>query len=201
MKPERIALTAFIAVLMICGVRLCGAQNYSGIDLYALESLPNFPQGSGGGTYSYLTGSARAGQVAGSISFSINFVSGDVLLWNAPHGAVTDLTPASPSEFVATGASATNGLNQVGFGNLDNLGLNGHALLWTGADASFVDLHPTNLAGYTSSFAYGISPSGSQQVGEAKNSAFYLRHALELRGELRDRSQSDVAEWNCSVPS
>jgi hypothetical protein len=80
--------------------------------------------------------------------------------------------------FVRSFALSTDGQHQVGDGTLPGAQ---HALLWSGTAASAVDLHPTNLAGFDSSTADGVS--GSQQVGYASGSGTSGKnHALLWTG-------------------
>lgn len=103
--------------------------------------------------------------VAALIVFSIRSAQGTT------YGFV-DLTP---SGFTATAEGVSNG-QQAGYGNV--LNSYAHALLWSGSAASAVDLNP---AGFTQSFAYGVS--GGQQIGWGSGAATGdVAHALLWSG-------------------
>ena len=98
------------------------------------------------------------------------------ILWAGPSGAGTDLTPAS---FVGAQASATSGVQQVGFGEV-SAGL-AHALLWSGTAASAVDLTPAGLSGQTQSEAFGFG--GGQIVGFLNGNSTGTAHAFIWDGK------------------
>jgi len=58
-------------------------------------------------------------------------------------------------------------VQQVGYGGVNQTN---HALLWTGTAGSAVDLHPTKLADFHDSFAFGVG--GGEQVGYGERSPF-----------------------------
>ena len=66
----------------------------------------------------------------------------------------------------------------VGYEWVQGGGANPHALVWTPNGA--VDLHPTRLARFVASTAYGTN--GVQQVGEASTSPTYGYHAMLWSG-------------------
>jgi hypothetical protein len=84
------------------------------------------------------------------------------VVWTST-GAAVDLTPTKLSGFTSSEGYATNGTQQVGYG--DGSGDIDQALLWNGTGASAVNLNPTDYTGYTSSEAFGTN--GTQQVGYA----------------------------------
>jgi len=77
------------------------------------------------------------------------------LLWTSSAASPTDLHPAG---FVVSEARGTDGIQQVGYGEL--AGQVANALLWSGTAASVVNLHP---AGFTDSVGEAIY--GGQQAG------------------------------------
>jgi hypothetical protein len=117
---------------------------------------------------------ASGGQIVGS-AVVVNPLGGNSYahLWTPPGGQLVDLTPIN-SNAVANG---TDGTHQVGYS-----GINGtHATLWSGTQSSAVDLHPTNLAGFESSIAYGVR--GGQEVGIGYlNGPGVVSHALLWNG-------------------
>ncbi|HEY1687072.1 MAG TPA: dockerin type I repeat-containing protein [Tepidisphaeraceae bacterium] len=103
--------------------------------------------------------------IAGTQIVGTQIVSGgQALLWTDTSSAVV-LTPTNLSGFSGSDAYATNGAHQVGDGTGTAAGGSGgtHAMLWSGASSTAVDLNPTNLSGITISTAIGIA--GNQEVG------------------------------------
>jgi hypothetical protein len=103
------------------------------------------------------------------------------LLWHGTADSVVDL---HRSEFLYTSARAVSGITQVGHGYSERpplhpaVGLNYHALLWTGTAESMVDLHP---AGFD--FSSAVAVSGSVQVGHGSTiTTTNNYHALLWRG-------------------
>jgi hypothetical protein len=102
------------------------------------------------------------------------------ILWSAD-GAVHNLNPTNLAGFDVSIARAVAGGQQVGYGGGPATGLNStnsnyHALLWRGTADSALDLHPTNLAGFNDSGAFGTN--GVNQVGYGTASADAKQHAL-----------------------
>jgi hypothetical protein len=58
-------------------------------------------------------------------------------------------------------ALGTNGTQQIGFGCDSAAGGNQHALLWSGTEDSFIDLHQFLPAGFDDSYAWGIDGYGN----------------------------------------
>jgi hypothetical protein len=98
-------------------------------------------------------------------------------LWSGTSSVAVDLHPAFG--FDSSSAYGTANFQQVGYGvTVPALGGAGHALLWNGTAASVVDLHP---AGYT--FSVAFATNGTQQVGEADDSALPRhKHAIVWSG-------------------
>lgn len=142
---------------------------YNGSVLYQLT----FPPGSDGFSPVFIGEQVAAeGTAIGSASFG---ASSHALWWDAAGNRV-DLHSAI---FASTEAIATNGPQQVGFGDGPTPG-SAHALLWNGSAASVVDLHPARLPGFTVSFAQGTN--GAQQVGWASTSNTVPGHAMLWNG-------------------
>jgi len=53
----------------------------------------------------------------------------------------------NPSGFTESAAEDISGTQQVGQGSGSATGGNGHALLWNGSAASYIDLHPSVFTG------------------------------------------------------
>jgi hypothetical protein len=83
------------------------------------------------------------------------------MLWSSAANTAVDLNPIGNYQSEALAVKANY---QVGF---DDQG----AVLWSGTAASAVSLAPTNLTGYSSSAAYGLSADGKQVVGTAGGNA------------------------------
>src|SRR5947209_18817031 len=79
------------------------------------------------------------------------------IAWNGSPASYVDL---NPSGFDFSYANATNGNQQVGYGEATASSGFDHALLWLGSSASAVDLNPS---GFTNSYAYDVD--GMYQVG------------------------------------
>jgi hypothetical protein len=178
-KFSKLRSGALIAVAFYCfgTANTTMGQSYAGVDLYVIQSLSGdpvyFPNGSGE--------IAAGGQVVG---YPVNLAApgggglpGDGLLWTPPVGAVVDLTPAGGGET----AHSTDGVHQVGDGALPMIG-GDHALLWSGTAASVVDLHPTNLSGFVTSQAYGVSGVQQVGVGQIQQGTQVIEHALRWNG-------------------
>jgi hypothetical protein len=160
-------LGAFTA-LAACAVAPARAA-YNGSVLYQLT----FPPGSDGFSPVFIDEQVAAqGTAIGSASFG---ASSHALWWDTAGNRV-DLHSAV---FSSTEVNATNGPQQVGFGDGPTPGF-AHALLWNGSAASIVDLHPTRLPGFTVSFAQGTN--GAQQVGWASTSNTVPGHAMLWNG-------------------
>ncbi len=92
------------------------------------------------------------------------------LVWASTPESALDLNPTNlAGTWVESYALATNGTQQVGYGEHDFGDY--HALMWSGAANTAVDLHPTNITGYIESQANGISSTGSHQVGYGDGTA------------------------------
>ena len=70
----------------------------------------------------------------------------------------------NPAGFPISEAIATNGSQQVGYGEHSSIDGGDHALLWNGSAASAVDLNPPGF-GYT----YAFATDGTHQVGEGRS--------------------------------
>jgi hypothetical protein len=112
-------------------------------------------------------------------------------LWSGTSSAAIDLHPSSG--FDSSAAMGTANQQQVGYGiTVPSAGGVGHALLWNGTSASVVDLHP---AGSTLSIAFATN--GTQQVGEADDSAFPRhKHAIVWSG-----SAASAVDLNQFLPA
>ena len=115
---------------------------------------------------------SSAVSVSGNQEFGSGFNSSTSnlhpILWTGTAGSAIDLTPTNlASTFVSCNAEQTDGVNQVGSGNVSGrFSTNGwHALLWSSSAGSAVDLTPTNYPTLVNSFAMGVG--GNQQVGLA----------------------------------
>jgi hypothetical protein len=108
-------------------------------------------------------------QVVGYAQVNNRATADSAVLWNFSTGSATNLTPQS-SGLISAFAWGVGGGYQVGWGDGTITNDGDHALLWHGTASSLVDLNPTNLSGYTTSEAYGVSGVG-EQVGYASGSA------------------------------
>ena len=101
------------------------------------------------------------GQQVGQQSTSAASYYPHAYLWAGTAASAVDLNPAG---FFTSIAAATDGLHQVGNGNIGTSPATGwnHALLWAGTPASSIDLNPP---GHETSVANGLS--GNRQVGSA----------------------------------
>lgn len=91
---------------------------------------------------------------------AFGYVGNRALMWTTD-GTLVDMTPGGLFKSEVIG---DDGVHQVGAGTALSGGPQ-HALVWAGSAASAVDLHPSNLSGFISSVAAGVS--GNQQVGAA----------------------------------
>jgi hypothetical protein len=97
------------------------------------------------------------------------------LLWTGSAGSVVDL---SPDGYTRSAAFGTNGVLQLGFAVPETPGAGGHAAVWSGTAASFVDLQaflPANLDG---SIAYSADSTGNI-YGWANDSSTNSFYAVE----------------------
>jgi hypothetical protein len=136
------------------------AQQYKGVDLYALAQPPAHFQIGGLETTGDI---ASGGQVVGFYFSGPNSAIRTVgLVWDEPTGVFVDLTPSASTGFNSAVPYATDGVRQVGevFNSVSG---STHAALWSGTAQSLIDLHPTLLPHIAGSFAAGLV--GSQQVG------------------------------------
>jgi hypothetical protein len=89
--------------------------------------------------------------------------------------------PTGFSSVVPTGYQQAAGGQVVGYGSGTGTAGNNHALLWSAAAPSGVDLNPTNLGAFTASTAYGTD--GTRQVGSGFGTATgSANHALLWSG-------------------
>lgn len=95
------------------------------------------------------------------------------LLWTGTAASAVDLHPTNlgAGTVYYSQANDTNGTKQVGYANGDPTSFFDHAIMWSGAANTAVDLNPTNLTGYDNSYAYSLSSSGNHQVGYGNGSA------------------------------
>ncbi len=151
------------------------AVQYRAIDLGPVAFPSSRAVGVGGGQ------AVGIGEVANANIYSPEFYSQyptegtpHALLWNGT--TAVDLNPAG---FTASGAAATTGTSQVGFGRTP--GGKTHALLWHGTAAAVADLHPENYLG-----SVAVSAAGSRQVGWGTvgytSGGIEIRHALVWDG-------------------
>jgi hypothetical protein len=94
------------------------------------------------------------------------------LLWNGTSGgSVVDLNPTGWKSSYAYAATATH---QVGYGYIatQNLGIQPHALIWSGSAATAVDLNPLGDI-----FSYAFGADGNTEVGMGLSASGQL-HAL-----------------------
>jgi hypothetical protein len=128
----------------------------SAVDLNP-TNLTGFTSSSAIGT----NGSQQVGLGSGSGTGGNNHA----LLWSGSAGTAVDLNPTVLTGYtssMAYGISA-NGSQEVGEGTGSGTGNKAHALLWFGTAASAVDLNPTDLSGFTASYANATN--GTFQVG------------------------------------
>ena len=125
---------------------------YTAIDLYTL-SLP---------------GSENHFPPAFSTTmFGQQIVGYSALLYDGS-GTPTNLTPTNLSGFIGFTIDGTDGSQQAGYGTFGTA-FNWHAILWSGAANSAIDLNPTGLAGVNASQGMGVG--GDQQVGSGSGPA------------------------------
>ena len=170
------------------GAAIALAAGYSGEQLYKLVG-PSGVTFSGYGLPSHL---AAEGQVTAGGLGAGN--SEHALLWNSA-GTGIDLNAAG-SPYTNAAVYATDGVNQVGIGWGTSTGGQYNAILWSGTSASAVDLQPTNLSGFTSSYADDVS--GSQQAGYADGPATGI-HAMIWNGSANtaiDLAPTDLSGFN-----
>ena len=107
-------------------------------------------------------------------------------------GFCCGLTPDESYRFRSSVAYATDGIHQVGTGGGSGTGGHNHALLWSGSATSAVDLHPTNLTGYSDTFAFGSRrwPTSRVSGRRSVDRRPRPRNSLERHGEFRRRSKS-----------
>jgi hypothetical protein len=121
-------------------------------------------------------------------------------LWNGLAAPPTDLAPTNLVGIVHSYAEGTNGVQQVGEGDIYDASHSlygySHALLWTGTAASAVDLHPTNLSGFADSYA--LATDGKQQVGGGGTDSGYA-NALVWNGSPSSAVDLNPAGFNSSV--
>lgn len=96
------------------------------------------------------------------------------ILWNGTTGS--DINPAGYNTSFAYGVDdATSEV--VGYGSGPSTSSANHALLWNTATSIVTDLHPSNLAGFSSSTAYGVGGGEEVGYGFGTGTAFHS-HAL-----------------------
>src|SRR5262245_49319458 len=101
-----------------------------------------------------------------------------LIIANRADAVAYQSTLLHPVGFVSSVARGVSGASQVGYGAVAADGSPEHALLWSGASASLVDLNPV---GFSRSFAGGVS--GASQVGSGAGPATGMRdHALLWSG-------------------
>src|SRR5262245_5281730 len=153
MKLFALWTVAIVTVLTLSPAHTRAAA-YTGSVLFPVTYFPPF--------FSASLSSGDGGQVVGSGDASF---FNHAVLWSS--GGGLDLHPTNLTGFSNSGAVATDGIRQAGYGSGSATGgddvFHSHALLWSGTADSAVDLHPTNLNGFSFSTAYSIS--GTQQVG------------------------------------
>jgi hypothetical protein len=120
------------------------------------------------------------GQQAGSGQGSATGGNFHALIWSGTAQSAIDVNPTG---FLESGISDTNGSQQVGSGNPTSNDPLLDALLWSGSANSVV-----NLGGGA---AFGISPSGNQQVGYS--SADNQNHAFLWTGSAASASDLNPA--------
>lgn len=86
----------------------------------------------------------------------------DAIVWSGTAASAIDLSPTNLSGYTLSEALATNGSQQVGYGNLDT-GTEPEALAWSGTANSAVNLQDLLPAGgtWTDSVAQSIDSSGN----------------------------------------
>jgi len=125
--------------------------------------------------------------------------NGHALLWTGTADSAVDLHPTNlATSFLNSGATATNGIKQVGEG-IDTA-FRWHALMWSGTADSTVDLDPTNLLSLTASSAMGVSPNGAQQVGYGALliSGNQFEHAIVWSGSANSAVDLNPAGFDIS---
>lgn len=95
------------------------------------------------------------------------YVCALVLILSAYASAQWTVVYLHPDGATESGAYGVSGEHQVGYARLGGIG---HASLWSGTAASWLDLHPASA---TESFVYGLD--GDRQVGWATVAGFGLR--------------------------
>ena len=152
-RLRQLLISSFFLLAIVANAR---TQDYVGKDLYIVAAPAGFAAPISSGQEAI-----ALGQYSGT---AFDGITTHALVWLPPTGEVVDLQPVG---FSASGANATDGHQQVGA--LFVLGNVQHAGLWTGTPESALDLHPTILAGFDTSLAFGVG--GGQQVGSGMGPA------------------------------
>lgn len=162
--------------LFLTAAGAAGARPYVAADVYTLEPPGAAPVFASPGPQA-----AAGRRVVGFVSGGAGSDPTDAaLVWDRALGPVA----LHPAGYYASKALATDGARQVG--QVTSLrrddpeeGAVSHAALWAGS-AAVVDLHPTNLPGFSESAAKGLG--GAQQVGYGDGRGAGGRHALLWHG-------------------
>jgi hypothetical protein len=152
---------------------------WSGAASTAVDLNPTNLTGYAGSTAYGISGSQQVGLGGGSATAN----NTHALLWNGAANTAVDLHPTNLVGFTDSEAFFTDGANQVGDGDGTATGGTNHvhAMLWSGAANTAVDLHPTSLSGFSDSSAEAVS--GNQEVGEGNGSSTgFSDHALVWSG-------------------
>ena len=99
------------------------------------------------------------GQQVGHYSSGVNNYQ-HAMLWSGTAASAIDLNPTLLPGFTYSDAYATNGSQQIGFGNGAGTGTYDHALLWSGTGASAIDLQALLPSSFQSSRALAFDAAG-----------------------------------------
>jgi len=106
---------------------------------------------------------SRALDVAGDQQ--VGYADAQAILWRGSGASAINLHPAKFPAFTISEASATNGIQQVGYAGTNIVGSDTHAMLWSSTPDSAVDLHlllPDNDGiGWYNSVADSIDADGN----------------------------------------
>src|SRR5262245_16911788 len=87
------------------------------------------------------------------------------------------VTLLHPNGFDQSNAYGAFGIQQVGWAWQADSGIEAHAVMWSGAASTSIDLHPTGFIG-----SYANSASNTQQIGYGHPVATFDAHALLWTG-------------------
>ena len=166
-------LAAATALTLLCAfqAQIALARPYGLVEIHALST-----------GMSVFAPNADGGQAVGGINLlSPKGINGSITHAMLQNGAApaTDIHPTLLTTFQNSYASATDGIQQVGYGSGARAAFV-HALLWRGTADSAVDLNPSSL-GITYSIAHGVGHGWQVGLGYGVVTDFQF-HAVVWAG-------------------